>query len=279
MGRARTICAKRRAPSSTRPCLQVGAGEREGQLQVPRLRGPHLLQLVERLLRLPGERERLREQAAGGHVLRALLPEARQDRDGLGRPAELQVRDGQGQQREAIVHGGGRCPQERLSGFGHPAVDPVQDPDQQPALGQSGAVVALGDLDLAAAQAGVCGRDRAVEGRHGTDIAGGRPGSRSGSSGSEGVRQDTAQQQGARANGRAGHASHSPSSGRDLTAADPGAPGPGSMPGLRLEPTRASSWNEVWLPAGTTPASSGIEGGDRPAVNARCRASVAWSWA
>ena len=80
--------------------------------------------------------------------------EPRQDLHGRGGLSQLEVREGEGLEREAVLDRRGRGAPERLPGLRQPALDPRERAHQQPALEQGVAVVALGGLELALAQAG-----------------------------------------------------------------------------------------------------------------------------
>src|SRR6266436_4122667 len=74
--------------------------------------------------------------AARLHVLGIPPRERRQDLLGLARFAHLEMRDGQGLERRPIVDRGDRRATDRLPGLRHPAVEPLERTQEQPALEQ-----------------------------------------------------------------------------------------------------------------------------------------------
>ena len=144
---------------------QVPGGQGERELRVAGRQRSRVLQDAQRLFGMTAGGERLREEPAGLDVTGARACETSQDLHGRGGLSQLEVRQGEGLEREAVLERRGRGAPESLPGLERPALHPRERAHQQPALEESFAVVALGGLELALPQAGLRRRHRPLDGR------------------------------------------------------------------------------------------------------------------
>jgi hypothetical protein len=146
---------------------EVGAGQDEGGLQVGRVQALRLHQLLDRGRHLPARQEGLASQAPGQRIGRGRLHQPLGDFRGLRGLADLEVGDGERQQRGPMT-GGGRF-QECVACLGQALVQAIERPQQQPPFAQRGLVAGLGAGAVTRAQALLRLGDRLLEPRGGRD--------------------------------------------------------------------------------------------------------------